>query len=718
LPLHALSGSASIYLREAANGPVRWQPWNASTLALARRLNRPILIDVGAVWCHWCHAMDQTTYADPEVANLINQHFVPIKVDSDQQPALDSYYQNAAARLSGAGGWPLTCFAMPSGALFLAFGYVPARSSGGAPSAGGLGMVKILTRVNEAFLFQRAALEEESAQRLAQLMQPAAGPAARRGSEGSLLSEILGGIRSGYDKTAGGFGSGAGPRFYDFPALELALSYGFSGHPDFTAMAIESLRKIAGGGVYDQLGGGFHRYSTDSRWRLPHFEKLLYDQAMSLECYSQAYEATGDDNLARVARGITNYVDRTLLDPNDHVFYAHQDADSFEGDDGSYYTWTKDEIAKALKSDEAAAAIDYFGIDRDPVRAPDGRIVLRRAIDTVQLAQRLHLSVGQARDLLNKAAAGLVAVRERRRKPSVDTAILVDRNALAAKAYLTAGAALHDPQQRRIALDDLEYLRTHARAPDGSYFHVASATRHGEPGGLSDQVYVLDALLAAYQSSGDQRYLGESKALAELIIRDYFDPRSGLLHERVESLAGTDLKNAPSGADAFFDHPMPAPQALMASAIQTLAVVDSKSKYAAVAAKLIAAGPEINPDAASMVATFGIALEHQIRQRTLIVITGNGRDARTAALREAALASYRPGKIVITVNQTNAATIHLPEAVETALAWGMRANAPAAFVCSASACANPVTTPGELVALVRRFQIASKQSFLSDRGPL
>lgn len=705
LPPSPLKASPSLYLREAANGPVRWQPWSASTLALARKLDRPILIDVGATWCHWCHVMDRTTYADSEVADLINQRFIPIKIDSDQQPELDSYFQNAAARLFSAGGWPLTCFAMPNGALFLAFGYVSARSSTGTSAASAPGMVNILKRVSEAFITQRSALEKESAQRLAQLLT--AEPAQTRGPDRDLASAILDGIRAEYGQGPAVPGAGDGPRFYDFPALELALNYGFGGHPDFTTMAVESLHDIANGGVYDQLGGGFHRYSTDSRWRLPHFEKLLYDQAMGLQCYSQAYEATGDDHLAQVARGISGYVDRTLLEANDHVFYAHQDADSFAGDDGSYYTWTKDEITKALPPDQAAAAIGYFGIDRDPIRAPDGRIVLRCAMDTGKLAKRLHLSVAQTRDLLSKAVARLVAVRDRRRQPSVDTAILVDRNALAAKAYLTAGAALHDPQLRKIALDDLGYLRSHARAPDGSYYHVASATGHGQGGSLSDQVYVLDALLMAYQSSSDQHYLDESKALADLIVRDYFDSRSGLLHERERSLAGTSLRITPSGADAFLDRPMPSPQALMAMAIQTLAVIDSKSNYAGIAAKLIAAGTAINPDEASMAATLGIALEHQIRQRTLIVIVGSRADARTAALREAALASYRPGKIVIIVDRTNSAGIHLPEMVEAALSSGMRADAPAAFVCSPSACANPVTTPGELVALVRTPKPAS-----------
>ena len=700
LPPNALSGSSSLYLREAANGPVRWQPWGASTFALARKLDRPILIDVGAVWCHWCHVMDRTTYADSAVANLINQGYVPIKLDSDQQPELDSYFQTAAARLFGVGGWPLTCFAMPNGALFLALGYVSARSSSGTSAAGTLGMVKILQRVSEAFTTERAALEKESAQKLAQLLT--AEPTRGRGSDRSLVNEILDGIRSAYQETPEVPAAGGGPRFYDFPALQLALSYGFTGDRDFTTMAVESLHDIANGGVYDQLGGGVHRYSTDSRWRLPHFEKLLYDQAMGLECYAQAYEATGDDRFAQVARGISGYVDRTLLDPKNHVFYAHQDADSFEGDDGSYYTWTKDEIATALPSDQAAAAIGYFGIDHDPVRAPDGRIVLRCAMDTGKLAIRLHLSPAQTQALLSKASARLVAVRDRRPKPSVDTAILVDRNALAAKAYLTAGAALHDPQQRKIALDDLDYLRDHARAPDGSYFHVASVVGRGEPGSLSDQVYVLDALLAAYQSSGDQRYLDQSKTLADLIIRDYFDSGSGLLREHERSLAGTALSIAPSGADAFLDRPMPSPQALMAMAAQTLAIVDSKSNYASVAAKLIAAGTAINPDEASLAATFGIALEHQIRQRTLIVIVSGRADARTGALREAALASYRPGKTVITVDQTSAAGLHLPEMVEAVLSSRMRRDAaPAAYVCSASACANPVTTPGELVALVR-----------------
>jgi uncharacterized protein YyaL (SSP411 family) len=710
LPLHALSGSSSLYLREAASGPVRWQSWGESTLALARELDRPLLIDVGAVWCHWCHVMDQTTYADPAVANLINQHFIPIKVDSDQQPDVDSYYQTAAARLSGADGWPLTCFAMPNGALFAAFGYLAAGSGGGAQAPGGLGMVKVLQRVIQAFTTHKEALARESAQNIAELMQQALG-SARDTTSDNLLKEILSGIRAAYDKNSGGFGGSDGPRFYDFPALELGLSYGHGGQPGYTAIAIESLRKMADGGVYDQLGGGFHRYSTDARWRLPHFEKLLYDQAMGLESYCEGYQATGDDQLARVARGITNYVAGSLLDPKNHVFYAHQDADAFEGDDGSYYTWTRDEIAGALPPNQAAAAMAYFGVENDPARTPDSRIVLRRAMDAKQLAQRLHLSEAQARELLSKARSGLLAARERRRKPAVDTAILVDRNALAAKAYLIAAAALNDPKLRKIALDDLEYLRAHARAPDGSYFHVVAPPRCESAGLLSDQVYVLDALLAAYQSSGEQHYLAEAKALADLITRNYFDSNSGLLHDRAQKLPATDLPSARAGVEAFYDRPLPSPQAVMALALQTLAVVDSKSDYAAVAAKLLAAGRGINPEAASMVATFAIALERQAQQPTLIMVAGSNKDARTAALREAALAVYRPSKIVITIDQTedqtDISTIHLPKELQAALVSVTTAKAPAAFVCSAGVCANPVTAPGQLGGLMQKLQTAA-----------
>ena len=259
-------------------------------------------------------------------------------------------------------------------------------------------------------------------------------------------------------------------------------------------MALDTLKKIAAGGVFDQLGGGFHRYSTDPHWRVPHFEKLGYDNAMALRAYSNAYEASGDPDFARVAKSIVGYANRELLDPKTHAFYSHQDADSFKGDDGSYYTWTVEEVKRALPPDEARVAILFYGMEDAPALAPDGRIVLRRAMSPEQLAAKLKIPVEEAREKIAKASDAMLAVRARRKTPPVDRAVMTDRNALMADAYLTASAALDDSGLQRTALNDLDFIVAHMRAPDGSFFHVWSDGRAQVAGLAADQVYLLNAL--------------------------------------------------------------------------------------------------------------------------------------------------------------------------------------------------------------------------------
>ena len=395
LPAGALKDSSSAYLRDASAGPVRWQPWTDATFAMARRLHRPVLIDIGAVWCHWCHVMDETTYSNSEVAALLNGKYVPIKVDTDQRPDVDSIYQNAAAHLTGAGGWPLTCFATPDGGLLYATGYLPAqpRPRESPTSA----MIPILQRIAEAYAKDPAGVERE-ANAIAKKMatQPEAARNAS-GDEKTLRREILASLASSYDSESGGFGRGSGPRFYDFPAIRLALAYGFFQHDSFRRMATESLDKMSRGGVFDQLGGGFHRYSTDQGWRVPHFEKMGYDQAMALRTYSDAYEVTHDPSVLETMAGIERYVNGTLLDPATHAFFADQDADSFKGDDGSYYTWTVAEVKKLLPAKVARATTTYYGMTDTPALAPDGRIVLQRPLTDQNSAAEGHRRHAKAR---------------------------------------------------------------------------------------------------------------------------------------------------------------------------------------------------------------------------------------------------------------------------------------------------------------------------------
>jgi uncharacterized protein YyaL (SSP411 family) len=707
LPAGALKSSPSMYLREASSSAIRWQPWSPATLKLARSLNRPLVIDIGAIWCHWCHVMDDTTYTDPEVAAVLNNDFVPVKVDSDERPDIDNYYQHAAAELTGAGGWPLTCFTTPDGAVFFATGYLPPRPGAGPHGSGGASssMLPLLKRIAQVYASDRAGLEREAQALAAKLKsEPSRNAPATEGLD-ALRAQILAGLVASYDSKAGGFELGPGPRFYDFPAIELAFAHGFYGHPEYTAMALDTLRKIAAGGVFDQLGGGFHRYSTDPNWRVPHFEKLAYDQAMALRAYSNAYEISGDPDFARVARSIVAYVNRELLDPVTHAFYSHQDADSFKGDDGSYYTWTVAEVKRALPPDEARVAIIFFGMADSPARAPGGRIVLRRAMTPEQLANKLKIPADQARDEIAKASDALLAARAHRKAPPVDHAIMTDRTALMAEAYLTASAALDDSRLQRTALDDLDFILAHVRAPDGSFFHVWSDGHTQVTGLVADQAYLLDALVDAYQCSADQKYLSEARALTSVILKNFRAKESNVLVNRVTDDASTVIAQSGVSGQMFLDMPTPSVQATTAIALGKLALLTVDDRYSKSASDLLASAPTL---AGSMLstsaATVGLALENRANGDAVVAIAGPEGDARALALWRMALASYRPGKVVMRIGSDGSASA-MPAAARAMYESSVSKGGSLAFVCAGTACATPVATPIKLAAVIRTFGV-------------
>lgn len=704
LPTGALNTSPSPYLREAAGGPIRWQPWAETTLALARRLKRPLLIDIGAGWCHWCHVMDATTYADPQIAAKLNSSFVPIKVDMDVRPDIDSLYQNAAARLTGAGGWPLTCFATPSGTLLYAAGYLPPLPEpNGEPTSA---MLPLLERIASAFEKDPNTVERQAAA-LAKRIAQQSSPAIFSGGsdQASLRRQILAALATSYDETSGGFGRGSGPRFYDFPAIRLALAYGFFQHDAFRRMAIESLDKIARGGVFDQLGGGFHRYSTDPAWRVPHFEKMAYDQAMALRTYSEAYQLTGDPALLVTIAAIRSYVNQALLDPVTHAFFADQDADSFKGDDGSYYTWTIAEVKKILPPDVARAAIIFYGMGDAPALAPDGRIVLRRPFTDEQLSKQMGIWSAAAKRLQTRAKLPMLAVREKRPAPPVDRSIMTDRNALMISGYLAASSATGDRISRQAALVALDFILANLRTPNGDFFHLwVDGQGASVPGIAADQVYLQNALLEAYQASGDEKYLKEARSLAEIIISHYRD-HTGLIVNRSSSSDHGAL-GAVGGPQVMYDQPMPSIQAEAAHALRTLAKITSDSRYSKVAEGLLAPAPHMVGSAAdATLGSLGLALEERADGGATVAIVGISDDPRTQSLVAMALNTFRPGKVIIRIDPSQARHAAMPAAVRAMYEAAADRKEPLAFVCAGTACSKPSATTDELRTVLGDFQV-------------
>src|SRR5271155_3987726 len=384
--LNSLARASSAYLRSAMHQPIQWHEWGEEAFASAQRENKPMLLDIGAVWCHWCHVMDRESYDDAEVAAIVNEHFIAVKVDRDERPDIDSRYQAAVSAVSGQGGWPLTAFVTPDGKPFYGGTYFPPTDGYGRPS-----FKRVLTSIANAYKEKHGDVVEQ-AKMVESAIAQAESFAGRGGRvSASILAAIQKSAFSMFDAQHVGFGQA--PKFPHPSALDLLIEqYARMGDESLRNLIVTTLEHMANGGVYDQLAGGFHRYSVDERWVVPHFEKMCYDNSELLKNYVHAYQATGNEFFAAVARDIIRWMDEWLSDRSHGGFYASQDADYSMDDDGDYFTWTLAEAKAVLMEDEAAVAALYYDIqDVGDMHHNPAKNVLYIANSLEQIARRLNL---------------------------------------------------------------------------------------------------------------------------------------------------------------------------------------------------------------------------------------------------------------------------------------------------------------------------------------
>src|SRR6201997_4230126 len=355
--LTSLAKASSPYLRSAMHQPIQWYEWGEAAFAAAARENKPMLLDIGAVWCHWCHVMDRESYDDPEVARLVNENFIAVKVDRDERPDIDSRYQVAVSSISGQGGWPLTAFLTPDGKPFYGGTYFPPGDHYGRPS-----FKRVLLSIANAYREKHGDVVEQ-ANMVENAISHAESFAGRSGQfSPGIIQSIIESCLGMFDARNGGFGHA--PKFFHPAVIDLVIEQHVkTGHEDLRNVFVTTLEHMANGGVYDQLGGGFHRYSVDERWVVPHFEKMSYDNSELLKNYVHAFQATGSEFFKNVARDIIRWTDEWLSDREHGGFYASQDADISLDDDGDYFTWTLDEANAVLSEDEAQAAGLYYDIN-------------------------------------------------------------------------------------------------------------------------------------------------------------------------------------------------------------------------------------------------------------------------------------------------------------------------------------------------------------------
>lgn len=698
-----LKNSASPYLRSAAHQPVNWHEWSDAAFQKARDESKPILLDIGAVWCHWCHVIDRESYENPEIAALINQNYIAIKVDRDERPDVDSRYQAAVSAIAGQGGWPLTAFLTPDGKPFFGGTYFPPEDAMGRP-----GFKRILTAAAEAFRTRRAEIDI-SAAALEDAVRKAELFAGARGNfDAELINKMAGSIVEKFDARNGGFSHA--PKFPHTSAIDLLLE--LSQPPRDSHLfyiASRTLAKMALGGVYDQLAGGFHRYSVDERWCVPHFEKMSYDNSELLKNYLHAYQiantpgthspgeasAEAAQLFRETAEGIIDWVFDTLSDREHGGFYASQDADISLDDDGDYFTWTQQELRAALPPDEARLMEMYY--DVGPVgemHHNPAKNVLWVAAGIDEIAKEENLKPDDARLILARAKGKMLAARKQRPAPAVDRTVYVSWNAMFASAFLEAARVLGREDCRVSVLKTMDRILAEAWDEKSGFHHRLGGEKIG--GMLDDQIFMAAALLDAYEATLDRKYFSLAEKTMRIAIEKYGDAQNGGFFDRASDaspIGGLDVRRKP-----FQDSPTPGTNSAAAIVLERLYALTGDPLYRDWAQRTLEAFAGIAPQYGIFAATYGLAALLHSHHAPQVVITGARGDATSAALESAANSVYRFGKAVLRVT---------PETSAEALAPALRETIPhldagiaQAFVCVGNSCYPPVREPAKLAQIL------------------
>ncbi len=514
----------SPYLLLHARNPVDWYPWGEAAFEKAREENRPILLSVGYSTCHWCHVMERESFSDDEVAELLNGNFVAIKVDREERPDIDSVYMEVTQAMTGRGGWPNTVFLTPDGGPFFAGTYFPKESGFGRP-----GFMELLTQIATAWDTQRDTILE-SAQEATAVLKQRADPVPGSTPDADTLDNAYTQLAERYDSAHGGFDTR--PKFPTPHNLYFLLRYWQrAGEPHALEMVENSLRAMRQGGIFDQVGYGFHRYSTDQKWVLPHFEKMLYDQALLAIAYLETYQATQDEFYASTAGEIFTYVLRDMTSPSGG-FYSAENADS-EGEEGLFYLWTMDELIDVLGEDDGRLIAKVFNADqggnfRDEATGQQSeRNILYPAESLDARAQELGMSAAALASKVEDARAKLMTVREQRVRPLRDDKILTDWTGLMIAALARGGRVLDEPAYTQAAETAAQLVLEELRDDKGRLLHRYRQGAAGLPAHLEDYAYFIWALLELYETTFDADYLQSAMALTERQIQDFWDTENG-----------------------------------------------------------------------------------------------------------------------------------------------------------------------------------------------
>ena len=654
-----LAGETSPYLLQHAHNPVDWYPWGDEAFARARAEDKPILLSVGYSACHWCHVMERESFENPEIAAIMNRHFVSVKVDREERPDVDQIYMQAVQSLTGHGGWPMTVFLTPDGEPFYGGTYYPPVEGHGLPA-----FPRLLQALAEAWANRRGEVVA-SAQKIGEAL----GQSERlRASTGLLTDEILFGafqaLSAQFDETEGGLGGA--PKFPQPMIWEFVLRFWKrSKNPRGRQMVHTTLTMMARGGMYDQVGGGFHRYSVDPHWLVPHFEKMLYDNAQLASLYLSGWLAFGDPECRRVSEETLDYLLREMADPAGG-FYSATDADS-EGHEGKFFVWSPEELREVLGPDDAEYAARYWSVDRGPNFEGKSILYVGGEPDPERIAP---------------IRARLYAARERRVHPGRDDKVLAAWNGLACRAFAEAGRALGRADYVAAAAKNAEFVLTAMRS-GGRLLRTWKAGRAKLKGYLEDYAMVAAALVALYEATLDRRWLDEARGLAEELLRLFWD-------EKLEGFydTGVDHERLIVRPRNLFDNAVPCGSSVAIETLFRLAILTGESRYESAALKALRPMADLMTRYASGFGRFLCALDFHLGPGVEIALVSPPGGDGLAPLAAEVFGRYLPNRVVagmVAGDPKGAEGIPL---LQNRKAVGGEATA---YVCRNYACELPVT---------------------------
>jgi uncharacterized protein len=675
--MNRLGQETSPYLLQHQNNPVDWYAWGPDALERAKREQKPIFLSIGYSACHWCHVMEHESFENPDIARLMNEHFINIKVDREERPDLDHIYMDAVQLLTGRGGWPMSVFLTPDLQPFYGGTYFPPTQRMGMP-----GFDQILKAVADAW-------EHRRPQAIARL---AALPKSDKQLSLEMLDKAGGALEQSFDFHSGGFGGA--PKFPHTMDLQLLLRL-WKRHrrQGLLDMVTITLDKMAAGGIYDYLGGGFHRYSVDERWLVPHFEKMLYDNALLTLCYVEGYQATGNPEYARIARETCDYVLRDLTDPAGG-FYSTEDADS-EGEEGKFYVWTPTEVEQALGPDAADDFCYVYDVSEEGNFEGHSILNLPKPLDVC--AKLRGRDVEELRRELADSRRKLFEIRNRRIRPGRDDKVLVAWNALMISALAQAAGVLDEPRYLAAAKKAADFILHEMRREDGRLLHSWRGGKARFDAYLDDYASLANALVSLYEASFDERYIDEAVHFVETMLTHFADPKDGGFFYTAD-----DHEQLIARQKDLQDSSVPGGNALAATVLVRLGKLTGNANYNEAAEKTFRMASGLLDQAPTAAGQMLLALEMFLGPTSEIVLLGDVNNNDTAKALNELRSKFIPDKVVA-LRTVESKSARSPVLDPLFAGKSPSDPEPTLYICQNFTCAAPVAGPEAAIAEIQRL---------------